>query len=82
MCGLSSDQGNEAVYRIPDPRYGIATTSALCPYHLAVLKREEPLAWRDLRRYPELPDPDDLVQEHVLVERDDVPEEIDIDNTS
>lgn len=74
-------RSNEAVYRVPDPRYAISTVSPLCAYHLTVLKREHPLAWRTLRDHPELPDPERYVQEHALVERADVADEIGIDGT-
>lgn len=68
-----------ALWRVPDPRYDMQAFSALCGYHLAVLKREHELHYRDLVEHPEFGGLDDDRDEHALVERDDVPEEIPID---
>lgn len=71
----------DAVYRVPDPNYDIHALSALCEYHLAVLKREHELRWRDLLEHPDLHGLDEARAEHVLIERDDVPDEVPIDGT-
>ena len=71
--------GHTAVYRVPDPRFEVATTSALCAYHLAVLKREHPAFWADLQTHPQLSDVETYVQERALVERADLPEAITVD---
>lgn len=71
----------EALWRLPDPRYDITAFSALCEYHLAVLKREHELHWRDLLEHPEFDGLDGDRAEHVLVESGDVPDEVPIDGT-
>ncbi len=44
-CADCPTEGNAAVYRVPDLRFDVTTTSALCAYHLTVLKREHPDFW-------------------------------------
>ncbi len=78
-CADCPTDGHSAVYRIPDPRFDISTTSALCPYHLAVIKREYPKLWADLRSHPQLPDPEEFIQRHALIERRDLPSTITVD---
>lgn len=72
---------NPAVYRVPDPRYDIATVTPLCEYHLAALKREFPMEWRDIRSHPEIEGLERATAENVLIEQDDVPDEISVDET-
>ncbi len=79
LCADCPTDGHSAVYRIPDPRFDISTTSALCQYHLAVIKREYPKLWADLRSHPQLPDPEEFVQRHALIERRDLPSSITVD---
>lgn len=80
-CADCPDDGNSAVYRVPDPRYSVATTAALCGYHLAVLKREHPKYWADLTRRPECADLEGHVPAHALVERADLPATITLEDT-
>lgn len=65
-----------AVYRAPDPSYGIATVSALCAYHLAVLEREHPDLWQRLRRHEDYGDPEEFAADGGLVEMGDLQEEL------
>lgn len=76
-CPLTNPE--DAVFRVPDPRYSIATVTALCEYHLAALKREYPLRWRKIRDHPRIDGLEAAAKDHALVERDDVPDEISID---
>ena len=80
-CADCPTEGNTAVYRVPDPRFDVTTTSALCAYHLSVLKREHPEFWAKLQSHPRLPEIDAHVQEYALVERSDFPESITVDGS-
>lgn len=70
---------NEAAYRLPDPRFSVATVSALCPYHLAVVKREHSDRWATIRSHPEISGLEAATAEHALVELVDVAPEIEVD---
>lgn len=76
-CPLTD--ANEAAYRLPDPRFSVATVSALCTYHLAVVKREHPDRWATIRSHPEIDGLEAATADHALVELGDVAAEIEVD---
>lgn len=69
----------DAVYRVPDPSYGVASVSALCPFHLAVMRRRHPRTWGKLANHEDYHDVRVHVQEGALLERGDLPEEFEHD---
>ena len=73
------DLRRDAVYRVPDPRFSVATTTLLCPYHLARFANEHEDLWHRIRSHSGLSDPADVVQEPAFVTLRDVPTEIEID---
>lgn len=77
-CPATVDR--EAVYRVPDPNYSVASVSALCEHHLAVLAREHPTVWGRLKNHDEYGDVLEYKRDGALVERGDLPEEIEHDD--
>lgn len=75
------DDPEAAVYRIPDPRWSIGAVSALCPFHLAAIKREHASFWGRLVHESEYGDVEEHVEDGALVERADLPEELPHDGT-